>query len=260
MTCLSVTGGLGTLALSAARALLDHGLANLALLDLPSSISSSTTSTSLSELQTAYPSANIHAFPIDVTSPSSIASTFSAANASFSPPNSGIDILACFAGIVGCEHASRLDPAAWAKVLEVNLTGAYLCAREAHASYFAPQKRGGAVLLIASISGHRVNYPQPQAGYNVSKAGVLALKDSLAAEWAVDGVRVNSLSPGYMDTILNEGAGLDEARNVWKGRCPMGRMGALEELQGAVVFACSRRAGRYLTGADLRVDGGMCIF
>lgn len=214
----------------------------------------------IAQLRNAYPHATITAFPIDVTSAPSIASSFSTASASFSPPNSGIDILCCFAGIVGCDHAANLAPAAWSAVLNVNLTGSYLCAREAYATYFAPQSRGGAVLLVASISGHRVNFPQPQAGYNVSKAGVHALKDSLAAEWASAGVRVNTISPGYMDTILNEGEGLDEARNIWKGRCPMGRMGNVEELDGAIVLACSRRAGRYLTGADLRVDGGMCVF
>lgn len=260
MALMVVTGGLGTLALQSARALLDHGLSNLALLDLPSSLAAPSTEIMLNQLRTAYPHTTIVALPIDVTSPSSIASAFSTASASFSPPASGIDILCCFAGIVGCNHAAQMPPGDWSKVLDVNLTGSYLCAREAHASYFARQGRGGAVLLVASISGHRVNFPQPQASYNVSKAGVIALKDSLAAEWATAGVRVNTISPGYMDTILNEGEGLDEARNIWKGRCPMGRMGSVEELEGVVVLACSRRAGRYLTGADLRVDGGMCVF
>ncbi|KAI9826594.1 MAG: hypothetical protein M1832_006190 [Thelocarpon impressellum] len=117
------------------------------------------------------------------------------------------------------------------------------------------QGTGGSIVLTASISAHRVNYPQPQAGYNVSKAAVLALKDSLAAEWARHGIRVNSISPGYMDTVLNEGPGLEAARRVWRKRNPMGRMGMPSEIAGPVVLLCSQVAGSFITGADIIVDG-----
>jgi len=76
----------------------------------------------------------------------------------------------------------------------------------------------------------------------------------LAAEWARYGIRVNTISPGYMDTILNEGPGLEEARSVWANRNPMGRMGSPRELTGPVVLLCSA-AGSYTNGADLVVDG-----
>ncbi len=118
---------------------------------------------------------------------------------------------------------------------------------------------GGTIVFIASISAHRVNYPQPQAAYNASKAALISLKSSLAAEWAVHGIRVNTISPGYMDTILNEGEGLNEARRTWAERNPMGRMGQPEELAGPLVLLCSG-AGSYITGADLVVDGGQTIF
>lgn len=121
------------------------------------------------------------------------------------------------------------------------------------------QKTGGSILFLASISAHRTNYPQPQAAYNASKAALLALKYSLAAEWAVHGIRVNSVSPGYMDTVLNEGDGLMEARRTWAQRNPMGRMGKPEELAGVVVLLCSQ-AGGYVNGADFVVDGGQCCF
>ena len=113
---------------------------------------------------------------------------------------------------------------------------------------------GGAVVFIASISAHRVNFPQPQVAYNVSKASILSMKSSLAAEWARYGIRVNSISPGYMDTILNEGAGLEDARQSWASRNPMGRMGVPAELQGPLVLLCSG-AGSYINGSDLIVDG-----
>ena len=109
-------------------------------------------------------------------------------------------------------------------------------------------------MLIASISAHRVNFPQPQVHYNASKTAVVSIKSSLAAEWARYGIRVNSISPGYMDTILNEGPGLEISRQIWTSRNPMGRMGQPEELIGPIVMLCSR-AGSYVNGCDIVVDG-----
>ena len=88
---------------------------------------------------------------------------------------------------------------------------------------------------------------------------MLQLTRSMAAELAVHGIRVNSISPGYMDTILNEGEGLEKARRMWASRNPMGRMGKPWELQGIVVLLCSE-AGSYITGADFVVDGGGSVF
>lgn len=76
----------------------------------------------------------------------------------------------------------------------------------------------------------------------------------LAAEWARHGIRVNTISPGYMDTVLNEGDGLEVHRRVWCERTPLGRMGTREELNGAVILLCSE-AGSFITGTDIRVDG-----
>ena len=121
------------------------------------------------------------------------------------------------------------------------------------------QDTGGSIVFTASISAHRTNFPQPQAAYNASKAALISLKSSLAAEWAVHGIRVNSISPGYMDTILNEGEGIAEARRTWAERNPMGRMGVPEELTGVVVLLCSA-AGSYVNGSDFVIDGGQCCF
>ena len=84
--------------------------------------------------------------------------------------------------------------------------------------------------------------------YNVSKSAVITLKNSLAAEFARYGIRVNSISPGYMDTILNEGEGIAEGRRIWAERNPMGRMGTPDELTGAVILLSSN-AGSYMTGS-----------
>lgn len=167
-------------------------------------------------------------------------------------------MLLCFAGIVGCIPSIDVAASAFQKVINVNLTGSFLCAQAA--ARFMTGNGGGSILFTASISAHATNYPQPQAAYNVSKAGVLHLTKNLAAEWAVHGIRVNVISPGYMDTVLNAGENLQMVRDVWASRNPMGRMGDIEEITGPVILLMSPRAGRYITGANLMVDGGAMCF
>lgn len=116
-------------------------------------------------------------------------------------------------------------------------------------------RMGGRIVFISSISGHRVSYPQPQVAYNASKAAVLHMRASLAAEWARHGIRVNSISPGYMDTVLNEGEALAPFREVWASRNPVGRMGVPGELVGPLVMLCSEISGSYVNGVDIVVDG-----
>lgn len=245
-----MTGGAGTLALANARALLEHGLSGLALFDLDPSHSSS----QILSLQNDFPAAIITTRQVNVADAAQVED----AVASTVHELGNIDILCCFAGVVGCMHAIDLTPAEWTRTLDINTTGSFLCAQAVARSMIHAQT-GGTIVFIASISAHRTNFPQPQAAYNASKAALLSLKSSLAAEWARYGIRVNTISPGYMDTILNEGEGLEEARRTWTGRNPMGRMGKPEELTGPVVMLCSV-AGSYITGADLVVDGGQICF
>ena len=169
-----------------------------------------------------------------------------------------VDILLCFAGVVACIHALEMTAAEWRRTLDINTTGSFLTA-QAVAKVMVKKGTGGSIVFAASISGHRVNFPQPQVAYNVSKAALLTLKNCLAAEWARYGIRCNSISPGYMDTILNEGPGLAEARATWASRNPMGRMGVPSELTGSIVLLCSQ-AGTYINGTDIVVDGGAIVF
>lgn len=210
----------------------------------------------LLELAREFPNARIFGVTVDVTDAASISEGVDAVVQTLG----SLDHLFCFAGIVGCFHAMEMSEAIWRKTLEVNTTGSFLCSQAA-ARQMAAQKTGGcSITLIASISAHRVNFPQAQAAYNVSKAANVALKSSLAAEWSVHGIRVNSISPGYMDTILNAGEGnIKAARETWASRNPMGRMGAVGELDGVCVLLASR-AGSYINGADFVVDGGACCF
>ena len=248
-----LTGGAGTLALASARALLEHGLSGLTLMDLQPTIDNS--KASISELKSNFPGVPIHTVHVDVTSETAIDKAFGDAQKLMG----SIDILCCFAGIVGCVHSISASPSQFRKVVDVNLTGSFLCA-QAVAQQMIQSGKGGSILFTASISAHSTNYPQPQAAYNVSKAGVAHLTHNLAAEWATHGIRVNCVSPGYMDTVLNAGDNLKPVRDIWDSRCPMGRMGDIEEITGPVVLLSSKRGGRYITGADLRVDGGALCF
>ena len=244
-----VTGGGGTLALTTARALLEHGASGLLLCDI------SFSAQAVQEIQSLtddFTSAEVLRIVVDVTDDASLHRAVEHGRTMLGT----IDILICFAGVVACTPAIDTSPHEWRRTLDINTTGAFLSA-QAVARALIATKIPGSIIFIASISAHKTNFPQPQAAYNASKAALLSLKSSLAAEWAVHGIRVNSISPGYMDTVLNEGEGLAEARRVWTERNPMGRMGQPEEVTGAVLLLCSS-AGSYMTGMDLRVDGGQC--
>lgn len=239
------------MALVNARALLEHGLSGLALLDLDPS---SSASNEVEGLRREFPNAKILTLAVNVTDAVLVRDKVEEVLDALG----SIDILICFAGVVGCQHAMAMTAEEWRRTLDVNTTGAFLCAQAVARKQIALQLPCS-IILIASISAQRVNYPQPQAAYNASKAALISLKSSLAAEWTVHGIRVNTISPGYMDTILNEGEGLEVARRTWCERNPMGRMGVPEELTGPVVMLCSQ-AGSYINAADIVVDGGQCCF
>ena len=114
----------------------------------------------------------------------------------------------------------------------------------------------GSIVNLASVSGLISNYPQPQAAYNASKAGVINLTRSLAGEWARRGVRVNAIAPGYVGTPLTQkGLANAEWKRVWLDATPMGRVAEPGEIAPAAVYLASEAAS-YVTGSTLVVDGG----
>jgi sorbose reductase len=117
----------------------------------------------------------------------------------------------------------------------------------------------GNILMVSSMSGSIVNRPQKQAAYNASKAAAGQLMKSLAAEWAPHGIRVNSLSPGYIQTEANEGEEMEKLSKQWIKDIPMARIAKPEEFRGTAVWMCSD-ASSYLTGSDIIVDGGYCVW
>ena len=165
------------------------------------------------------------------------------------------------AGMGMWRPAETMDFEEWKKLVDLNLNAVFRCAQaEAEVMLDAGY---GKMINTASMSAHISNTPQKQSAYNASKAGVLHLTRSLAAEWADRGVRVNSISPGYTKTALVEKLlESPEGQSMlpeWLTRIPMGRMATVEDLQGAVVYL-SAEVSDYMTGSDLLIDGGYCAW
>lgn len=168
------------------------------------------------------------------------------------------DVLVNNAGIVHNTAAIETDDAAWRAVLAVNLDGVFYCCRQAGQRML--QQGGGSIVNVASMSGSIVNRPQPQASYNASKAGVIHLTRSLAAEWALGNVRVNAISPGYVATELTQAGLANPAwRELWLDGTPMRRLARPDEIAPAAIFLASE-ASAFMTGADLVIDGGYTLW
>lgn len=188
------------------------------------------------------------AYICDVTNPEAVRASIAAAAADFG----GLDALFNNAGI--CIHEDALDvtPEKWLKVIDVNLNGVFYVARE-FARHLVESGHTGSIVNTASMSGSIVNVPQGQASYNASKAAVKHLTKSLAVEWAKKGIRVNSISPGYIRTEMT-GNVRQDWQDLWVSSIPFGRMGTPEELAGAVIYLLSD-ASSYTSGHDLVIDG-----
>ena len=163
-----------------------------------------------------------------------------------------LDICVNNAGISIQKPAEEMPEEDWNSILDTNMKGVFLCCQAA-ARIMIP-RRQGSIINIASLSGSAVNVPQRQAVYNTSKAGVVMLTKSLAVEWAQYGIRVNSISPGYIKTEMTLSA-MKHLFPTWESLTPMGRLGEPEELRGAVLYLASD-ASSYMTGHDLVIDGG----
>ncbi|KAM7186499.1 hypothetical protein V8F20_011375 [Naviculisporaceae sp. PSN 640] len=170
-----------------------------------------------------------------------------------------IDHLVTSAGFTENFEAIKYPVDRMRKLWGVNVDGTYLFAT-AVAKHLMERKAKGSMVFIGSMSGSIVNVPQPQAPYNAAKAAVRHLAASLSVEWAKAGIRVNCISPGYMLTALTQKI-LDDnpdLKQQWTSLIPQGHMGSPEDLMGPVTFLLSDAAS-YVTGADLRVDGGYTV-
>jgi len=142
---------------------------------------------------------------------------------------------------------------AWNEVIQTDLNGTFHCAKAV--GHHFKERGTGSFVITASMSGHIANFPQEQTSYNVAKAGCIHMARSLANEWR-DFARVNSISPGYIDTGLSDFVD-KKTQDLWKSMIPMGRDGEAKELKGAYVYLVSD-ASTYTTGTDIIIDGGYC--
>ncbi|KAL6238061.1 hypothetical protein BDW75DRAFT_202480 [Aspergillus navahoensis] len=198
---------------------------------------------------------NVTAHYADVSNPDSVNNALSEVIAK----HGKIDHLVTSAGFTENFDAISYPYDRMQKLWGVNVDGTYLFATGV-AKHLMERKAPGSIVMIGSMSGAIVNVPQPQAPYNAAKAAVRHLASSFAVEWAGHGIRVNCISPGYMLTALTRKI-LDEnpeLRDKWISLIPTGKMGVPEDLMGAVTFLLSD-ASKYITGADLRVDGGYTL-
>lgn len=186
---------------------------------------------------------------VDVTDPASCDELIRRALSNVGP----IDNLVTCAGVEAGGAADELADEVWRRVIDVNLTGTFWCARSAGRAMIAGG-RGGRIVLIGSINS-RIALAG-QAAYCASKGGVATLGAALAVDWARHGVTVNTIGPGVVDTPMSAASLSDPARRAMlMGRTPLGRPAVAGEIAGVVAFLTSDAAS-YVTGAFLPVDGG----
>ena len=163
-----------------------------------------------------------------------------------------LDVLANVAGLfVGMPRLADVDERDWDVMINTNLKGLLLCCK--HAVPVMVESGGGSIVNVSSLAGI---LPGPSIGYNASKAGVNLLTLSAAQQYAAQGIRVNAIAPGPVDTPQMRGStGTDEMFRSMTTAHPMGRVGTAQEVAEVILFLASDAAS-YVSGAILVVDGG----
>ncbi|KAL2219275.1 short-chain dehydrogenase/reductase-like protein SDR [Thermoascus aurantiacus ATCC 26904] len=213
--------------------------------------------------QPSEPVPELKAYACDVTQEAQVKETFAQIVRDFG----NVDVVATAAGIVDNVEAENYEHPRWRRMLNVNLDGTFLFAREA-GKHMLENRLRGSIILIGSMSGQICVRPQKQAAYNASKGAVAMLAKSLATDhpyfrrWGPSGIRVNCLSPGYMETDLIRELLTKQGKelvNSWIRDIPLGRMAHPSEMQGAAVWIASD-ASSYLNGSDIIIDGGYTAY
>ncbi|KAL7419749.1 Sorbose reductase sou1 [Cryptotrichosporon argae] len=163
----------------------------------------------------------------------------------------------CNAGVAVAKPALELTRDDYDTQFGVNVWGAFTCAQAAAKLWKKHDYKNGRVVFVCSISGSQANRGAAQAFYNSSKGAVKILAKTLAMEWAEQGILVNCLSPGYVDTDMNQSLREDaELRKKTEEQVMLQRLSTTDEQAGTVVFFLSDYAS-YVTGTELKVDGGL---
>jgi 3-oxoacyl-[acyl-carrier protein] reductase len=162
-----------------------------------------------------------------------------------------VDVLVNNAGITRDTLLLRMDLAQWQAVIDLNLTGVFLCTKAI--SKIMLKQRAGRIINIASVSG-QVGLPG-QTNYSAAKAGVIGFTKAVAKELATRSITVNAIAPGFISTDMTAGL---EAEEILKA-IPLGRYGEPEEIAGMAKFLAADPAAAYITGQTFNVDGGMVM-
>lgn len=163
-----------------------------------------------------------------------------------------LDILVNCAGVYQTGPITTISEADWDHMIDINLKGTFLMCKEVVPVMQA--RRGGAIVNLSSISG-RTKPGFAGVNYTASKAGIIGLTMCLASQLAADGIRVNCVAPGTIDTPMTRSGLSDEGREKLRATVPLGRLGMPQDVAAAVVFLASPAAA-FITGETLNVNGG----
>ena len=195
------------------------------------------------------------AMVLDVTDSAACTQAAASVNRDYGP----VDILIANAGIAWPDTpAEEMPDDVWRKVLDVNLNGTYWTCR----AFARPmlERRRGAIVTVGSMSGFIANKPQRQVHYNAAKAGVHHMTRSLAGEWAERGVRINSVAPTYVNTLMSNVTAQDPYFfGPWMENTPMRRMVEPEEIAAVILFLAAD-ASSGMTGSVVLVDAGYTVW
>ena len=239
-----VTGSSRGIGLAIGRALLDAG-ATLVVHGRDAERAGATAA----RLRADYGTKRVAHIAFDVTDPDAVA----AGIAELEERVGAIEILVNNAGIQHREPLLEVSLENWNRVIETNLTSAFLVGREA--ARYMIERGSGKIINICSV---QTDLARPTiAAYTAAKGGLRNLTRAMTAEWAQYGIQINGVAPGYIRTELTQALVDDEAFNAWVlGRTPAGRWGESEDIGGPVVWLASD-ASRFVTGQVVFVDGGM---
>jgi gluconate 5-dehydrogenase len=223
-----------------------EGLANAGAKVIVNGTDAARVATAVEEMRAAGLQAEACAF--DITDEAAIVRAFE----DFDARGIAIDILVNNAGIQLRKPMVDLTTAEWQRVIDTNLTSAFVIGREAGKRMVA--RKHGKIINIGSLTSDLAR--ATVAPYTVAKGGVKMLTRAMAAEWAEHGIQANAIGPGYMVTDMNQALIDNPAFDAWvKGRAPAKRWGLPEELAGVAVFLASP-ASNYINGQIIYVDGG----
>jgi 3-oxoacyl-[acyl-carrier protein] reductase len=239
-----VTGGARGIGKTICKRFLDEG-ASISIFDINSEEGISTAEAFNKE----YGEEKASFYKVDITDEKDVEDTVN----SIISRKEKIDILVNNAGITMDNLVLRMSISDWRKVIDINLTGAFICTKSVIRHMV--KARSGNIVNISSIVGVHGN--AGQANYSASKAGLIGLTRTLARELASRNIRVNAVAPGYIETEMT-GKLPDKIKEKLLGQIPAGKLGSVGDVADSVLFLASRESS-YITGIVLGVDGGMGI-